>query len=134
MEMAREAGFTHAKMIVHWPRLEPKRGQYTFAETSENDLDNVMKAARDEEIKLVVRVDGAPDWAGGSPSKADPKHVEAFYAAMAAHGKGTIAAYEILNEPNLPFEWGGSPSPSGVRRVPEGGLSGRQEGRSRRRW
>ena len=71
-----------------------------------------MKAARNEEIKLVVRVDGAPDWAGGAPSKADPKHVEAFYAAMAAHGKGTIAAYEILNEPNLPFEWGGSPNPA----------------------
>src|SRR5918996_6328308 len=34
MELAREAGFTHAKMIVHWPRLEPKRGRYTFAETS----------------------------------------------------------------------------------------------------
>jgi hypothetical protein len=113
MEMAREAGFTHAKMIVHWPRLEPKRGRYTFAETSENDLDNVMKVARNEEIKLVLRVDGAPHWTGGSPSKADPKEVEAFYAAMAAHGKGTIAAYEVLNEPNLPFEWGGAPSPSG---------------------
>jgi len=112
MELAREAGFTHAKMIVHWPRLEPKRGQYTFEETPENDLDNVMKAARNEEIKLVVRVDGTPEWAGGSPSRADPKHVEAFYAAMAAHGKGTIAAYEILNEPNLPFEWGGAPNPA----------------------
>ena len=112
MEMAREAGFTHAKMIIHWPRLEPKRGQYTFAETSENDLDNVMKAARNEGIKLVVRVDGAPEWTGGSPSKADPKEVEAFYAAMAAHAKGTIVGYEILNEPNLPFEWGGPPNPA----------------------
>src|SRR5215216_5552340 len=82
MEMAREAGFTHAKMIVHWPRLEPRKGQYTFEESSENDLDNVMKVARDEEIKLVVRVDGAPDWTGGSPSKAEPKEVEAFYAAV----------------------------------------------------
>jgi hypothetical protein len=112
MEMAREAGFTHAKMIVHWPRMEPRKGQYTFEESPENDLDNVMKAARNEEIKLVVRVDGAPDWTGGSPSKAEPKEVEAFYAAMAAHGKGTIVAYEILNEPNLPFEWGSAPSPS----------------------
>jgi hypothetical protein len=113
MELAREAGFTHAKMVVHWPRLEPRRGRYTFAETSENDLDNVMKVARNEQIKLVIRVDGVPDWAGGSPSKADPNEVEAFYAAVAAHGKGTIVAYEILNEPNLPLEWGGAPSPSG---------------------
>jgi polysaccharide biosynthesis protein PslG len=113
MELAREAGFTHAKMVVHWPRLEPRRGRYTFAETSENDLDNVMKVARNEQIKLVIRVDGVPDWAGGSPSKADPNEVEAFYAAVAAHGNGTIVAYEILNEPNLPLEWGGAPSPSG---------------------
>jgi hypothetical protein len=110
-DLAREAGFTHAKMIIHWPRLEPRKGRYAFAETSENDLDNVMKAARDGGLKLVVRVDGTPDWAGGKPAKADPEHVEAFYAAMAAHGKGTIAAYEVLNEPNLPFEWGGSANP-----------------------
>jgi hypothetical protein len=113
IQLAREAGFTHVKMIVHWPRLEPRRGRYTFAETSENDLDNVMKVARAEDVKLVVRVDGVPDWAGGTPSKVDAGAVEAFYAAMAAHGRGTVVGYEILNEPNLPFEWGGPPSPSG---------------------
>jgi hypothetical protein len=100
-------------LVLHWDRLEPKRGRFTFAETSENDLDNVIKAAQAEDLKLVVRVDGAPDWTGGSPSRADPQEVEAFYAAMAAHGQGTVTAYEILNEPNLPFEWGGAPSPSG---------------------
>jgi len=113
MQMAREAGFSHAKMIIHWPRLEPRRGKYTFKETSENDLDNVMKAARAEDMKLVVRVDGTPDWAGGKPSKANTDAVEDFYAAMAAHGRGTVVGYEILNEPNLPFEWGGAPNPAG---------------------
>jgi hypothetical protein len=112
MEMAREGGFTHAKMIIHWPRLEPRKGRFTFSETLENDLDNVMEAAAAADLKLVVRVDGAPDWAGGKPSKADPHAVEAFYAAMAAHAKGIIVAYEVLNEPNLPFEWGGAPIPS----------------------
>jgi hypothetical protein len=112
MSLAREGGFTHAKMIVHWPRLEPRRGRYTFRETTENDLDNVMKAARAEGMKLVVRVDGTPGWAGGKPAKADTSAVEAFYTAMAAHGKGSIVAYEVLNEPNLPFEWGESPNPA----------------------
>ena len=112
-DMAREGGFTHAKMIIHWPRLEPRRGRYTFTETSENDLDNVMRAADGADMKLVIRVDGTPDWAGGKPSKTDAGAVEAFYAALSTHGKGTIVAYEILNEPNLPFEWGGDPSPSG---------------------
>lgn len=113
MRMAREAGFTHAKMIIFWDRLETKRGRFAWKETSENDLDNVMKAARAEEMKLVVRVDGVPDWAGGSPANADPEAVARFYAAMADHGKGLIVGYEILNEPNLPFEWGGPPDPAG---------------------
>jgi len=111
MQMASDAGFTHAKMMIQWARLEPKRGRYTFNESSENDLDNVMKVATGAGLKLVVRVDGAPDWAG-APAKMNTDAVEAFYAAMAAHAKGTIVAYEILNEPNLPFEWGAPPSPS----------------------
>jgi hypothetical protein len=113
LQLAHEAGFSHAKMIVQWSRLEPKRGQYTFAQSDQNDLDNVIRAAAAEDLKLVLRVDGAPDWAGGKPASASPDAVEAFYAAMAAHAKGVVTAYEILNEPNLPFEWGGSPSPSG---------------------
>jgi len=113
MRLAQEAGFSHAKMIIHWDRLEPKRGRYAFADSSANDLDNVIQAAQDQGLKLVLRVDGAPEWAGGAPAKAGTDAVEAFYAAMAAHAKGAVAAYEVLNEPNLPFEWGGSPSPSG---------------------
>lgn len=128
MSMAREGGFTHVKMIVNWARMEPRRGRYTFLETSENDLDNVMKAARAEDLKLVIRVDGAPDWAGGKPSKVDTGAVEAFYAAMAAHGKGTIVAYEVLNEPNLPFEWGGDPSPSGYTQFVKAAYRGMKKG------
>jgi hypothetical protein len=113
MRMAREAGFTHAKMVLYWPRLEPSRGAYLWTQTSENDLDNVMKAARAEGMPLILRVDQTPDWAGGSPANADLAAVEAFYAAMASHGRGTVVGYEILNEPNLPFEWGGPPDPAG---------------------
>ena len=113
MRMAREAGFTHAKMVIQWPRLEAWPGAFAWRETPENDLDNVMKAARAEEMGLVVRVDGVPDWAGGSPAGASTEAVAAFYEAMAAHGRGVIVGYEILNEPNLPFEWGGPPDPAG---------------------
>ena len=57
MRLAREAGFTHAKMILFWPRLEPNPGQYFWLETDQNDLDNVMRAAAAEDMFLVVRVD-----------------------------------------------------------------------------
>lgn len=113
MRMAREAGFTHAKMVLYWPRLEPGPGRYLWKDTTENDLDNVMKPARAEQMALILRVDQVPDWAGGSPGGADLGAVEAFYREMASYAKGTVVAYEILNEPNLPFEWGGPPDPAG---------------------
>jgi hypothetical protein len=113
MRMAREAGFTHAKMVLYWPRLEPGPGHYLWKDSKENDLDNVMKAARAEQMALVLRVDQVPDWAGGSPGGADLGAVESFYAEMARYAQGTVVAYEILNEPNLPFEWGGPPDAAG---------------------
>src|SRR5262245_29206365 len=113
MRMAREAGFTHAKMILYWPRLEPSAGNFLWNGTKENDLDNVMNAARAEGMPLILRIDEVPGWAGGSPGNADLGAVEEFYGAMASYAKGTVVGYEILNEPNLPFEWGGPPSAAG---------------------
>ncbi|MCC6176966.1 MAG: cellulase family glycosylhydrolase [Chloroflexi bacterium] len=113
MRMAREAGFTHAKMVLYWPRLEPDPDHYLWNDSDQNDLDNVMRAAKAEGMALVLRVDSVPGWAGGSPGGADLGAVQRFYTAMAAHGRGTVVAYEILNEPNLPFEWGGPPDPAG---------------------
>ena len=112
MRMAREAGFTHAKMVLYWPRLEPSPGNYLWNGTKENDLDNVMKPARAEGMPMILRIDAVPDWAGGSPANANHAAVEAFYAAMASYAKGTVVGYEILNEPNLPFELGGPPDPA----------------------
>jgi hypothetical protein len=113
MRMAHEAGFTHAKMILYWPRLEPSPGHFLWNDSTENDLDNVMKAANAEQMPLILRIDQVPDWAGGSPGGADLGAVQDFYAAMASYAKGTVVGYEILNEPNLPFEWGGPPDPAG---------------------
>ena len=112
LKMARQAGFTHAKMVVHWPRLEPSPGRLAWNKSSENDLDNVMKAARGAGMLLVLRVDGVPDWAGGSPANVDHGTVASFYEAMASHGKGIVVGYEVGNEPNLPIEWGGAPNPT----------------------
>ncbi len=109
MRLAREAGFTHAKMVLYWPRLEPSPGQLLWHATKENDLDNVMKAAAVEGLALVLRIDEVPGWAGGSPAGADLAAVERFYAELARYGQGRVVGYEILNEPNLPFEWGGPP-------------------------
>jgi polysaccharide biosynthesis protein PslG len=128
MRLAREGGFTHAKMVLYWPRLEPSPGRVLWRETQENDLDNVMKAASAEGLPLILRVDQVPDWAGGSPGGADLGAVEAFYAAMAGHGRGKVVGYEILNEPNLPFEWGGPPDAAGYTRFLQAAYRGVKAG------
>jgi hypothetical protein len=110
MRAAREAGFTHAKMVLYWASVEPAPGVYLWNQTKENDYDNILKAARAEEMPLVIRVDGVPGWAGGSPAGADLEAVRDFYEQAARYGEDTVVAFEILNEPNLPFEWGGPPS------------------------
>ena len=128
MRLAREAGFTHAKMILYWPRLEPSPGQITWRETSENDLDNVMKAAGNEGLPLVLRMDEVPGWAGGSPAGADLDAVERFYAELARYAQGRVVGYEILNEPNLPFEWGGPPDPAAYTRFLQAAYRGVRAG------
>jgi hypothetical protein len=112
MRMAREAGFTHAMMVLHWAAIEPSPGVYVWTATTENDFDNIMKPARAEGMYLVVRLHGVPDWAGGSPMNADLAAVQRTYENVARYGAGTVVAYEILNEPNLDREWGGPPSPA----------------------
>ena len=113
MRLAAEAGFTHAKMMLRWEAVEPSPENYAWNASTENDFDNIMKAARNEGMLLVIRVDGVPGWAGGSPANANLDAVRSFYENLARYGAGTVAAYEILDEPNLDREWGAAPNPAG---------------------
>ena len=45
MARAREAGFTHAKMMTFWDRLEPGPGDFYWNRTDQNDLDNILRGA-----------------------------------------------------------------------------------------
>lgn len=113
LALARAAGFTHVRMVVAWPSLEPSPGAPAWEASPENDLDHVLGPAGRAGLRLVLRVDGVPGWAGGAPARADLAAVRGFYERLARRGVGVVAAYEVLNEPNLPREWGGPPSPAG---------------------
>ncbi|MCC7104182.1 MAG: cellulase family glycosylhydrolase [Chloroflexi bacterium] len=128
MKAAKDAGFTHAKMVLHWPAVEPSSGNFLWKQTKENDLDNILKAARAQDMRLVVRVDEVPGWAGGSPAGANLDAVRRFYEEMTRYANGTIAGYEILNEPNLPHEWGGAPDPAGYTRFMRAAYQGAKAG------
>jgi hypothetical protein len=122
-QWARQVGFRLMWGYVPWQQVEPTRGGFQFkskdewGSTSPNPLTNVVTAARESGMKLILRLDEVPGWAGGSPAKLDPIDLENYVYEVVSYGKGTIQYVEVFNEPNLPYEWGGAPDPAAYTRL-----------------
>jgi hypothetical protein len=116
MDLVRQAGFTHVKMTVTWRQLQSTPRRFKWKTTDENDLDNILHAVRRAGLRLVLRVDGGPPWGGGVASNATHNEVFKLFSNLAAYAGPTVTAYEVLNEPNLPSEWGAGPDPAGYTR------------------
>jgi hypothetical protein len=115
-DLARRAGFTHAYVVVNWGNLQPGWGRFAWETGQPNDLDNFLRGARAHGLRLVVRLSKPHDWPGAL-SDLDPATFERFAAGVAARARGVGVAYEVLNEPNLQFEWGGPPDPAAYARL-----------------
>ncbi|HEV7664568.1 MAG TPA: hypothetical protein VGQ62_13600 [Chloroflexota bacterium] len=120
---ARQAGFRLMSAYVPWQQVEPNRGDFLFRKQDNsgkplpNALTNVVSAAADGNMKLILRVDEVPGWAGGKPAALDPSDLEAYLYEAVRYGSGTIQYVEVLNEPNLPYEWGAAPDPGAYARL-----------------
>jgi len=128
---ARAGGFNLMTAYVAWRAVEPARGQYIFEQqdqwgrTAANDLTNVISAARGSSLKVGLRLDAPPDWAGGAVYQLDPADVEDYVYHAVRHGGGTIGYVEVFNEMNLPLEWGTTPiDPAGYERILAGAYRG----------
>jgi len=104
------AGFQWAKVQVRWENIEREPGNVNWLLT-----DTVADAAYAHGVKLLFSVVTAPRWARPVDSDfsvpgppADPHEFAAFLGSMAARYKGKVHAYEIWNEQNLWYEWGGA--------------------------
>jgi hypothetical protein len=108
---------------VPWQQVEPNRGEFLFRKQDKwgkplpNALTNVVSAAADSNMKLILRVDEVPGWAGGHPAQLDPSDLEAYLYEAVRYGTGTIQYVEVFNEPNLPDEWGAAPDPAAYARL-----------------
>lgn len=111
-DLSRRAGFSHVYAVLRWDEVEPQPGQLAWANGQANALDTLLGAARQYGLKLILRLDRPPVWAGGHPLGADAAAFGRFAGAVATRAKGVATAYEIFNEPNLPFEFGGAPDPA----------------------
>ncbi|MBI4671692.1 MAG: beta-galactosidase [Chloroflexi bacterium] len=118
LELARGAGLTFVKQTFAWRDIEgAAKGAFDWSRA-----DAAVQLARAKGLKLVARLDNAPDWAAPGCYDAAQKTMGParnlqdwvdFVGAFAARYRGQIHAYEIWNEPNLAREWcGRQPDPA----------------------
>ena len=113
--LARQGGFNLMSAYVAWSAVEPSRGQYLFDQKDQwgrpvaNDLSNVVTTAQNNGLKVGLRLDSPPQWAGGAVYALNPADVQDYVYHAVRYASGTIAYVEVFNEMNLPLEWGTSP-------------------------
>ncbi|MHB1357491.1 MAG: cellulase family glycosylhydrolase [Anaerolineae bacterium] len=118
MQVVREAGFTWVKVVFGWREIEgAAKGAFDWSRT-----DEIVDMANSIGVKLLVRVDHQPQWAGGGfPVNGPPDNLQDladFLTALASRYQGRIQGYQIWNEPNLAREWGDkTPDPDGFARL-----------------
>jgi len=121
--LASKDGFNLMWAYVPWQQVEPERGTFLFRKQDKwgqplpNALSNVVSAAAGANMKLILRIDEVPAWAGGNPAHLDPADLEAYLYETVRYGRGTIQYVEVFNEVNLPYEWGGPPDPYAYARL-----------------
>jgi hypothetical protein len=109
-DLVSDMGFDWLVWNVQWDLAEPSKGNYQWL-----GVDQLLASAQSEDLKVVLRVDSAPGWARSGPVGAPPDDMDDlgdFMFALATRAAGKVAGYVIWNEPNLPGNWGGSPSAS----------------------
>lgn len=104
-------GLGWVKQQVEWFHYNPEQSQYDWSA-----LDRIVDAANASGVNVLFSVVKAPDWARPNPEytdytvdgpPADPSTYGTFLQALAARYKGRVEAYEVWNEQNLWYEWGG---------------------------
>ena len=105
--VSQDLGLRWIKQQVRWKLLESEPGEIDWG-----PLDFVMTSARKFDLKLLLSIVTAPDWAreagvalerDGPP--ADPLTYANFVAEIVKRYRGSIHAIEVWNEQNIDGEW-----------------------------
>ena len=129
-----EMGFDWAKGYVSWENAG-SGPEYDWVA-----VDNQMREFVPQVRHVLLRLGGPPPAGVGNPpaSVGDRTAVQEFAQALAAHvsdnwrvqGLETVA-YEIWNEPNLDYEWGGRPNAAQYTALLQAGYRGVKAGDAR---
>jgi polysaccharide biosynthesis protein PslG len=108
MNDVQDLGLNWIKQQVRWYSFEPEKGQYDWGIT-----DLVLPIAAERNIKVLLSIVAAPDWARepgvdltleGPP--ANNQDFIDFVTALLERYPGQIHAIEVWNEQNIDREWG----------------------------
>ncbi len=110
--LTKDAGFGWVKIQVPWYQVEPDgKGGYTW-----DHLDRVLNQLHEADLRVLVSVCKAPNWARRPESDlsvygppASPQDLADMLTAMATRYRGKIHAIEVWNEQNMGHEWGNEP-------------------------
>jgi polysaccharide biosynthesis protein PslG len=107
MNDVEELGLNWIKQQVRWYNIEPEKGQYDWSA-----LDLALPIAAERNIKVLISVVAAPDWArepgvdlSAEGPPADPQDFVDFVIAILDRYPGMIHAIEVWNEQNIDREW-----------------------------
>ncbi len=98
------AGMNRVRDRLHWPELEPKRGEFA-AQTRYDDSAQAQVAAG---LKVLQVGHASPPWADPNAMRfpLDLRDIYAFYRGMAHRWQGQVEAFEPWNEADIK-EFGG---------------------------
>lgn len=102
LDQVNQLGLQWIKQQISWKDLESTKGQPNW-----DALDGIFAAASARNLKVLVSITNAPDWARsvtagerhGPPD--DPQDFVNYVSAMLQRYKGAIHAVEVWNESNL---------------------------------
>jgi len=117
-----QTGAKTVRIFALWRDFEPDaRNQYPGNTVSLQNLsttfDNAIKQLNAASVQPIFVVTEAPTWANGSSDvnvpPADPADFGSFLKRFVAHNKslGTVAGYEVWNEPDESTFWHPGPDP-----------------------
>jgi polysaccharide biosynthesis protein PslG len=117
-----DAGFNWVRFQVHWHWIERQPGQWDPA-----PIDRMVDTYADSNIRILITVVGAPDWARDPSGERLLANYDDFAGVMhflAERYRGRVHAWEIWLEQNIADNWGGSVRVEDYARLLEAGYNG----------